>query len=119
LAYLTNITSEFHKVNVCFERPDDRRNWDSEFTILHYAGPVTYKIHGFVDKNRDVQQDLFFHFLSDAKNEFVKELSYFQDSIFRDTVSRTQTNKCKPTVSEAFRVQLGSLVDVLQSTTPW
>lgn len=134
LAYLANITTEFHNVNSCFIKPEDRRNWEKEFTIVHYAGPVTYKIKGFVDKNKDVQQDLFFHFLSDSDNEFVRELINYQD-LLGCTLSRVSnggekagvntmgrnanTNKCKPTVSEAFRVQLGALVEVLQSTTPW
>jgi myosin heavy subunit len=87
-----------------------------------------------VDKNKDVQQDLFFHFLSDSDNEFVRELINYQD-LLSSTLSRmtttgekvgintmgrnANTNKCKPTVSEAFRIQLNALVDVLQSTQPW
>ena len=76
-AYLTNIHTEFdsHKDYV---KGDDRRNWDKEFGIRHYAGTVTYKVEGFVDKNRDSQQDVFFDYLEKSKKNFVHELVEFK-----------------------------------------
>ncbi|KAL1512529.1 hypothetical protein ABEB36_002110 [Hypothenemus hampei] len=124
-SYITNLHSEFES-HERYVKGDDRRRWETEFGIKHYAGCVTYNVQGFVDKNRDVQQDVFFDIISRSRNEFVQDLSTFQDLAQKtptvngvgSTVSRG-TSKGKPTVSDTFRHQLQALVDVLQSTTPW
>ncbi|XP_065337421.1 myosin-VIIa isoform X3 [Cloeon dipterum] len=131
VAYLTNLHSEF-EAHPHFVKGDDRRKWETEFGVLHYAGAVTYSVHGFVDKNRDVQQDVLFDLMSRASNAFTVELTNFQDLLgggarvsrasfgsAAATLARPGTGKGKPTVSDAFRHQLQSLVDVLQATNPW
>lgn len=126
LAYLTNLHAEFES-HPCYVKGDDRRKWENEFGIKHYAGCVTYTVEGFVDKNRDVQQDVFFDFMSRSTNEFVQEISVYQDvasTIGRATGGTTTTmsrgtSKGKPTLCDSFRYQLQALVDVLQGTTPW
>ncbi len=88
-----------------------------------------YSVDGFVDKNRDVQQEVFLELLSSSTKTMVQELTTVtvQESLQPSSCKMTSgmatvsrgTNKSKPTKSDAFRFQLQSLVDVLQSTTPW
>jgi myosin heavy subunit len=132
---LTNIHSEFEG-HTDYVKGDDRRRWDKEFGIRHYAGTVIYTVNGFVDKNRDSQQDVFFDALAKSKSNFIQELCQFKDllsrvaqlgevmnrsegSLSKGSIKRMLTNKAKPTVSDAFRLQLQVLVEVLQSTNPW
>lgn len=132
--YLNNLNSEFES-HPDFSKGDGKK-WDREFGIKHYAGKVMYTVKGFVDKNRDAQQDVFFDFLAKSELKFVQGLCQFKDlltrvlqlgdsinsgsgSLSKNTARRMSTNKSKPTVSDAFRLQLAVLVDVLQSTNPW
>ncbi len=134
-AYLTNVHQEFAS-HPDYVKGEDRRNWDKEFGVRHYAGTVTYRVRGFVDKNRDAQQDVFFDFLEKSGKGYVAGLCRFKDllskvaqlgtelnrgdgSLSKGTARRVMTNKAKPTVSDAFRLQLQVLVEVLQSTNPW
>lgn len=76
-AYLTNLHGDFEGHN-SYVKGTDRRHWESEFGIRHYAGCVSYTVKGFVDKNRDVQQDVLFDFMSRSRNCFVQELASYQ-----------------------------------------
>ncbi|XP_076666886.1 unconventional myosin 81F isoform X2 [Andrena cerasifolii] len=126
LAYLTNLHAEFEN-HPSYVKGDDRRKWEKEFGVKHYAGCVTYTVEGFVDKNRDVQQDVFFDFMSRSTNAFVQDITIYQDLLGctmarasgnSSTMSRG-TSKGRPTLCDYFRHQLQALVDVLQATTPW
>ena len=61
-----------------FVKGEDARNWDKQFGIRHYAGVVSYSVLGFVDKNRDTQQDVFFDSLAKSKSSFIHELCEFK-----------------------------------------
>lgn len=133
VAYLTNLNNEF-ETHPRYEKSADRRHWETEFGIRHYAGLVTYQVKGFVDKNRDVQQDVLFDMFSRSGNSYVQQLSSYQDLLTIQSQSpaaqlqnapngtttvQRGTSKGKLTVSDTFRHQLQSLVDVLQSTNQW
>ena len=119
---------------------ENKSKWTSEFGVMHFAGPVTYTIAGFLDKNRDVMQDQLFEYMRDSTIPFIKSVTKFQNMLENErkmlmaqktkrqsiggpnagaAPDGTQTGKVKPTVGDSFRRQLQSLVDVLDSTTPW
>lgn len=57
---------------------NNRLLWETQFGIKHYAGEVTYMVAGFLDKNKDVQQDQLFELMHESANPFVKDLTRFQ-----------------------------------------
>jgi myosin-7 len=109
----------------------DKRRWEIEFGVKHYAGPVMYSVNNFLGKNKDVQQEMLFDALESSSVDFAREMAKFRDMLEatleavrkksknQALLSGTKTSKGRPTVGDTFRTQLWALVDVLDTTTPW
>lgn len=46
--------------------------------MRHYAGVVTYRAQGILEKNKDTQQDQLFELMYNSNNAFVEDLTRFQ-----------------------------------------
>jgi myosin heavy subunit len=73
------------------------------FTIIHYAGGVTYNIEGFMQKNQDKLTPDLAAVIAESKSAYVKELA-------PDPASKT--------LGHQFKTQLGQLMVALHSTQP-
>ena len=59
-----------HKKNECFQCSKIRND---EFTICHYAGNVTYKVAGLLDKNKDSSNNSLQTLLEGAGPSFLRK----------------------------------------------
>jgi len=104
------ISTKFEK-NPNFTKP---KGAGRVFTIIHYAGQVTYDVQGWLDKNRDTLSYDLDTLLKNQCGEFISEL--FQTQNPSDPNAGKTTRKV--TVAYKFRDQLQSLVAVLETTSP-
>lgn len=81
-----------------------------EFRLIHYAGDVTYKIEGFLDKNNDLLFRDLKQAMAGASNSIVREA--FPES-------EILCKKRPTTVATQFKLSLQQLMDILMSKEPW
>lgn len=113
MTFLDKLSDKF-LTNPFFEcNRTSKAKWKSiqphDFIIKHYAGPVTYTVHGFMDKNNN---NLY-------RN--LKELMLTsQNSIVKAIYSLTELNDIKKTdtVGSQFRTGLKKLMQILYSKEP-
>uniref|UniRef100_A0A7E4ZTC1 Myosin motor domain-containing protein n=1 Tax=Panagrellus redivivus TaxID=6233 RepID=A0A7E4ZTC1_PANRE len=85
---------------------------DPSFVVKHFAADVSYKIDGFLEKNKDTVNEQLLDVFSKTKFSFLKE-------VIRDILASSSTGaKRKKTVACQFRDSLAELISVLSSTRP-
>eukprot|EP01125_Pyxidicula_operculata_P021063 TRINITY_DN7981_c0_g1_i1.p1 TRINITY_DN7981_c0_g1~~TRINITY_DN7981_c0_g1_i1.p1 ORF type:complete len:1056 (-),score=257.32 TRINITY_DN7981_c0_g1_i1:84-3071(-) len=87
----------------------DRSIPDESFRIKHYAGNVTYKVDGFLSKNKDT---LFANLVLSMQNSGLKLLK----QMFAG--DDAESKKRPPTAGYQFKIALGNLIDKLLACNP-
>ncbi|PKA47048.1 hypothetical protein AXF42_Ash011722 [Apostasia shenzhenica] len=94
------------------ERLEKEKFSETDFTISHYAGKVTYQTDSFLDKNRDYVILEHCNLLSSSKCYFISGLF----TSFPEDASRSSYKFSS--VSSRFKQQLQALMETLNSTEP-
>ncbi|XP_068659158.1 myosin-15 isoform X2 [Aristolochia californica] len=84
---------------------------ETDFTLSHYAGKVSYHTNSFLEKNRDYVVLEHCNLLSSSKCTFVA-------SLFPSTQEFSRSNYKFSSVASRFKQQLQALMETLNSTEP-
>uniref|UniRef100_A0A7G3AQY5 Putative myosin class i heavy chain n=2 Tax=Lutzomyia longipalpis TaxID=7200 RepID=A0A7G3AQY5_LUTLO len=76
------------------------------FGIQHFAGPVFYNVHGFLEKNRD-------SFSADLREMIDKSSNQFLYGLFNQPGEQSEATKRNVTLSSQFRISLDALMRTL------
>ncbi|XP_037091688.1 unconventional myosin IC-like [Pollicipes pollicipes] len=114
LTFLNKMTQALrtHAHYVAHESADNKARKTigrDEFRLMHYAGDVTYKVKGFMDKNNDL-------LYRDLKEVMAKSTNKIVQDIFPPT--ELQGKKMPETVSTQFKKSLDQLMTILMSKEP-
>jgi myosin-5 len=99
---------------------NDLQRGHKQFTILHYAGHVTYDTEGFVEKNKDEIPRGASRLLQSSKKEFVQLLGTIVADPIAASDSLTSSGRAKkrPTVASQIKTQLDELRGRIDLTIP-
>ncbi len=89
---------------------------DNSFTIMHYAGDVTYETVGWLDKNRDVFREDMLGLLCRSENSVVFSAFNVPPIMTSPNKSKRKGGLMHETVGSKFRRQLQSLTSELGCT---
>lgn len=93
-------------------RLEKAKFYETDFTISHYAGKVTYKTETFLDKNRDYVVVEHRNLLSSSKCPFIADL-------FPSLGEESSRSSYKfSSVASRFKQQLQALMETLSTTEP-
>uniref|UniRef100_A0A4W4HPR7 Myosin motor domain-containing protein n=1 Tax=Electrophorus electricus TaxID=8005 RepID=A0A4W4HPR7_ELEEL len=91
----------------------DKFSTQPHFTVAHYAGDVTYHVHGMMEKNKDPVPPELLNLLQQSEVPLLQSL--FAGS---GTEGHGPRGPSKVTVVSKFKNSLESLMRILHSTTP-
>jgi len=114
LTFLTKINKHLgaHPHFICHERASiniQKTMGRDEFKLVHYAGDVTYSVHGFLEKNNDL---LF----RDLKEVMTKSTNSIIRQIFSE--KELPSKKRPETAITQFKNSLNNLMDILMVKEP-
>jgi len=109
----SKLVAHFHQTYLphpCFLQTHPRLR-ESTFIIQHYAGPVSYSVQGFVEKNIDTLPKEAEQFLSCSSRLLVQQIFETQ------AVATGRNVMARRSVSKKFEMQIDSLTKVLDGTS--
>lgn len=93
-------------------RLEKAKFFETDFTISHYAGKVTYQTDSFLDKNRD-------YVVVDHRNLLFSSKCSFVSGLFTSLPEESSRSSYKfSSVAARFKQQLQALMETLNSTQP-
>lgn len=94
-------------------KTDKTLEYNRHFRIQHYAGPVTYDINGFIEKNRDTLFQDFKRLLYASKNQVIASMWP------EGAQSIKEVSKRPVTAGFLFKSSMNELVDKLNQKVPF
>ena len=88
-----------------------KKNSNSKFTLLHYAGKVEYTTKGWIEKNKDPLNESLLNLFASSPLEICRIL-------FPSSSSKEQSGSMFRTVSQKYKEQLNLLMHQLKLTDP-
>jgi len=90
-------------------------NSERSFTINHYAGPVSYNVEGFIEKNKDSLHVDLKCCLELSENELIQQWFSVAEATPRTRISSKKQNA---TLGMKFKLQLTELMSTINTTCP-
>ncbi|KAJ1605920.1 myosin'myosin' [Cryptosporidium canis] len=115
MGLLNKLVKEYSGKNSRFEMV--KKKPDS-FVIVHYAGPVSYCVENFIEKNKDQLSPYSTEVLSSSGNPWISDLLKARFLEGSSEPEATTKSKRPKTLGSSFRTQLNKLVSTIKQTNP-
>ncbi|EMR11363.1 hypothetical protein PNEG_00390 [Pneumocystis murina B123] len=102
-------SSFIQKLNLLTSNPHFEQR-QSQFIIKHYAGDVTYTVHGMTEKNKDNLLKDLLNLIAKSENTFLHEL--FPEKVDNDSKKRPSTS------ADKIKLSANTLMDNLMKCQP-